>query len=82
MGMTAAVKLRNIVANAEWLLAIELLAAAQGLDFRLPLQPGLGVKQYYRKIRDRVPHLSCDRALAPDFESIASAIRSGELEGD
>jgi len=45
MGMTAAVKLRNLVELAEYMLAIELLTAAQGLEFRAPLQPGRGVRR-------------------------------------
>ena len=45
MGMTAAVKMRSIVDIAEMATAIELLTAAQALEFRLPLNPGQGVKK-------------------------------------
>src|SRR5947207_15108202 len=45
MGMTAATKLRSIVDNAEHVIAIELLAAAEGLEYRATLQPGRGVKR-------------------------------------
>ncbi|HEY0384905.1 MAG TPA: histidine ammonia-lyase [Pyrinomonadaceae bacterium] len=79
MGMTAATKLRAIVENAEHVIAIELLAAAEGLEYRAPLQPGRGVLRAYRTVRARVPRLLQDRALAPDIESIVAAIRRDEF---
>src|SRR5437773_1559696 len=51
MGMTAALKLRTIVENAEHLLAIELLAAAEGIEFRRPLKAGVGVERAYESVR-------------------------------
>src|SRR5207249_7517710 len=51
MGMTAAIKLRSIVENAERMIAIELITAAEGLEYRAPLQPGRGVKQAYELVR-------------------------------
>src|SRR5260370_21282649 len=62
MGMTAATKLRSIVDNAEHVIAIELLAAAEGLEYRAPLQAGRGVKQAYEIIRRHVPRLTRDRS--------------------
>ncbi len=50
MGMTAALKLRTIVENAENLFAIELLVAASALEFRRPLKAGLGVEAAFREI--------------------------------
>src|SRR5881397_8012 len=55
MGMTAATKLRSIVDNAELITAIELITAAEGLEYRAPLQPGRGVKQAYNIVRSHVP---------------------------
>jgi len=80
MGMTAATKLRSIVDNAEHVIAIELLAAAEGLEYRAPLQPGRGVKHAYDVIRSHVPRLTRDRALSNDIQTIAKAIRVGELD--
>ena len=77
MGMTGALKLRQIVANLEFILAIEMMCAAQGLDYRLPLQPSLAVARAHAAIRAVVPHLKEDRIPAPDIEEIASAIRCG-----
>lgn len=80
MGMTAATKLRSIVENAEYVIAIELLAAAQGLEFRLPLLPGRGVRRAYEIVRASVLPLTQDRALSPDIQKIAEVIRRGEFE--
>jgi histidine ammonia-lyase len=80
MGMTAANKLRQIVANAEMLLAIELITAAQGLDYRAPLQPGKGVKIAYTIVRGHVSRLTEDRSMSIDIEKIAAAIRKGEFD--
>ena len=80
MGMTAATKLRAIVGHAEHAVAIELLAAAEGLEYRQPMQPGRGVRRAYRTLRSRVPRLTRDRALAPDIETIAAMLRAGDFE--
>ena len=80
MGMTGALKLRTIVENAENVLAIELLAAAEGLEFRRPLKAGVGVERAYTAVRALVPRLEEDRALSPDIERVASAIREGKFE--
>jgi histidine ammonia-lyase len=80
MGMTAANKLRQIVSNAEMVLGIELITAAQGLDYRAPLQPGKGVKIAYDIVREHVTHLTEDRSMSADIEKIAGAIRSGAFD--
>jgi len=80
MGMTAALKLRQIVENVEYVLAIELLCAAQGLDFRLPLKPGRQIHEAYLLIREHIASLEADRALAGDIEQIASMIRNGDFD--
>jgi histidine ammonia-lyase len=79
MGMTAATKLRTIVEDAEYVLAIELLAAAEGLEYRAPLKPGLGVRRAYEVVRSHAPRLTQDRALSSDIQKIAAAIRLGEF---
>ncbi|MDQ6656284.1 MAG: aromatic amino acid lyase, partial [Verrucomicrobiota bacterium] len=82
MGMTAALKLRTIVANAESLLAIELLAAAVALDFRRPLKSGAGVERAYKKLRTLVPPFEDDRAMYLEIEQVADAIRAGEFDSE
>jgi histidine ammonia-lyase len=76
MGMTGALKLRQIVDNLELILAIEMMCAAQGLDYRLPLKPSPVVGRAHAKIRSVVAHLYEDRIPAPDIEAIAALIRS------
>ena len=80
MGMTAATKLRAIVENVEHVLAIELLTAAEGLEYRAPLQPGRGVRRAYQAVRARVPRLTRDRSLSPDIHKIVEAIRHGDFD--
>jgi histidine ammonia-lyase len=79
MAMGAAWKLRRIVRNVRYVLAIELLSAAQGIDFRSPLKPGRGVIRGHAAVRRLVPPLTRDRALAPDIELLAAAIERGEF---
>ncbi len=79
MGMTGALKLRTIVEDAESVLAIELLAAAEGLKFRRPLKAGLGVECAYATLRGLVPPRDEDRVLSPDIERVAEAIRRGDF---
>jgi histidine ammonia-lyase len=80
MGMMAATKLRAVVENAEFVIAIEMLAAAEGLEYRAPLRPGRGVRRAYEAVRSHAPRLTRDRALAPDIEKVASAIRRGDFD--
>ncbi len=79
MGMTAAVKLRAIVDNAELATAIELITAAQALEFRAPLSPGRGVKAAYEVVRKHVTPLESDRSMSADIEAIVRAIRNDEF---
>jgi histidine ammonia-lyase len=64
MGMTSALKLAKIVENVRAVLAIELLCAAQGLDFRAPLRPGRGVAAAHERVRGVVPHVDQDVVLS------------------
>ena len=80
MGMTGALKLRQIVEHAERILAIELMCAAQGLEFRLPLRSSHAIERAYAAVRSVVPRLEKDRVLAPDIDALAAAIRAGRLD--
>jgi histidine ammonia-lyase len=80
MGMTAATKLRSVVECAEHVLAVELLAAAEGLEYRAPLRPGRGVCRDYDVVRRHAPRLTVDRALSHDIQRIAAALRRGEFD--
>ena len=83
MGATAARQAREILRNAEMVLALELLCAAQGLDFRRRLsgglRPGLGVAEAHRRVRDRIEHLETDRELGADIAAAIELVRTGAL---
>ena len=80
MGMTSALKLRAIVELAENVLAIELLAAAEGLEHRRPLKAGRGVERAFAVLREIAPPLTRDRALSGDIARVAEAIRRGDFD--
>jgi histidine ammonia-lyase len=80
MGMTSAIKLRSIVNLAEMATAVELLTAAQALDYRAPLAPGRGVKEAHRIVRTLVEPLTTDRTMAPDIEKVKVAIKDGAFD--
>ena len=79
MGTIAARKGRDIVKNVEHILAMELLCATQGLEFLLPLRPGIGVEEAYRVVREKVPPIKGDRRFSEDIKKIQLLIESGEL---
>ncbi len=81
MGMTAALKLRQIVDCAEAVLAIELMAAAEGLEYRSPLRPALRVEAAWKQVRGIVAKLERDRALQPDIAHLQAAIAEGRFDG-
>ncbi len=79
MGAYACRKLLSVLGNVRYVLAVELLAAAQGLDFRAPLRPGRGAAAAHEHLRSRVPHLGPDRYLKPDLEAVHGAVLDGSL---
>jgi histidine ammonia-lyase len=80
MGMTSAVKLRNIVENAERVVAIELMCAAQGIEFRRLLKSSREVERAHAAVRAVVPPLEQDRVLATDIDALAAAVRKGAFD--
>ncbi|MGA9062908.1 MAG: histidine ammonia-lyase [Terracidiphilus sp.] len=81
MGMNAALKLRQVVQNVEQIVAIELLCAAQGLDYRKPLRPGKQIEQIFTVIRKIIPRLEADRPPADDVNQLILAIHEGKFGG-
>ncbi len=79
MGMTAGLKLKKVVANARNVLAIEAMAAAQGIDFRSPLKPSKRGQAAHAAIRSVCPTVDKDRAMYQDFARIAELIASGKV---
>jgi histidine ammonia-lyase len=68
-----------VLANAERVLAIELLAGVQGVEFLAPLQPGVGVRAARELVRSLSARLRDDRQLAGDIESVAQAVCDGTV---
>jgi len=79
MGMTAALKLRRIVANAQHVLAIEAMAAAQALEFLAPLTTSKRGQAAVAAIRTVSPAMEKDRVMSGDFVRLAEVIASGKL---
>ncbi len=79
MGMTAARHARAVVANAEIVVSIEVLAGAQALDLRAPPDPAPGTRAAHDAVRAVVPFLEEDRELGPDIAAVVDLVRSGHL---
>ena len=79
MGMTSARHARDVVANAELVVSMEVLAAAQALDLRAPLEPGDATRSARDAIREAVPFLDADRELRPDIDACTWLVREGGL---
>jgi len=79
MATFAARKLGDLCANTSIILAIELLAAAQGVDLRAPILTSVRLQGVMREIRARVPHYDIDRYLAPDIAAMTEAVRNGVI---
>ncbi|MCA1830278.1 MAG: aromatic amino acid lyase, partial [Actinobacteria bacterium] len=79
MGWDAGLKLRRALRNAQTVVAIEALCAAQALDLRAPLEASAPSRAVVAAIRERVATLTSDRALAPDIEAATEMAREGTL---
>jgi len=84
MGCTAALKTRQIVNNVENILTLELMAAAQAVDFRKlepakPSQLGQGTQPAYDLIRSQVPFVDEDQILYPFIQAVRDLVASGQL---
>jgi histidine ammonia-lyase len=81
MGTSAAKKARQVLRNCEAVVGIELMCAAQALEFLKPLRPGVGVDRAYRLVRERIAPLEEDRVLAPDIAAATELVRAGAFAG-
>lgn len=77
MGMAASRRLAPMLDNLRRIIAIELLAACQGIDLLAPLRTGPEAERAYKLVRGVSPTLETDRALAQDIEAVADLIRDG-----
>ena len=79
MAMGAALKLKQVVANLERILAIEFLCATQGIDYLRPLKAGVTAEAAYQYIRRRISHVSVDRVLSTDIERMIEVMNEDEF---
>jgi histidine ammonia-lyase len=79
MGMTAALKGRQVADFTRTCLAIEILVASQALDYRLPTRAGRGPRAAHELVRSRVPTMEKDREIHRDIEAVCQLIDSGEM---
>ena len=79
MATFAARRLFPMIANVRRIVAIELLAAAQGVDLRAPTATSTALAKAVRTIRERSPMLRDDRALSSDIEAVARLIADGRF---
>ncbi|MDE3108903.1 MAG: histidine ammonia-lyase [Acidobacteriota bacterium] len=79
MGMGAARRLEPMIANLRNILAIELLAAAQGIDLLAPLRPGTEARRAHEMIRTLSKTLDADRSLSADIARVAGSVARGEF---
>jgi histidine ammonia-lyase len=79
MATFAARRLQPMIANVAHILAIELLAAAEGIEFLRPLRSSAPLEAAHALLRTSVPRFAVDRFIAPDIERAAACVRSGAL---
>ncbi|MEO0085075.1 MAG: histidine ammonia-lyase [candidate division WOR-3 bacterium] len=79
MAFTAALKMKQIQENAWFVVAIELMAGAQAVEFRRPLGLGKGTQAAYEVIRRHVAPMVEDRPVQEDINNLTTAVKSGEL---
>jgi histidine ammonia-lyase len=77
MGLASARKAHRVVECLEYVLAIELVAAAEGVEYHRPLKAGIGVERAHALLRERVTRLEGDRSLTEDFENTRELLRTG-----
>lgn len=81
MGAWAARKAAMVLANAERVVAIELLAAAQGIDHLRPMRTSARLEEAHAAVREVAPVYADDRPASPDIEAIAARVRAGVFGG-
>ena len=82
MGLAAARKLRRSVECLQYVAAVELATAAQGLEYRRPLRAGVGVEGAHAAVRDAVAPLQGDRSLTAELESLRTLVELGRFRAD
>lgn len=79
MGVTAAHKAASAVANTARILAVELIAAADALEFHRPIESSPALEAAHACVRAHIPPRYEDRVLGPEIETVAELIASGQI---
>jgi histidine ammonia-lyase len=79
MATFAARRLQPMIANVAHILAIELLAAAEGIEFLRPMKSSAPLESAHALLRERMPRFLVDRYIAPDIEKATALVRAGAL---
>jgi histidine ammonia-lyase len=79
MAPIAARKAATIARNAAGVIAVELMAAAEGIDYHAPLKTSLGLQAIHAKVRERSPHFTADRYWADEMSALQSAVLAGAI---
>lgn len=79
MGANAATKCLRVIENVEKVLAIELMSAAQALDFRRPLQSGSTVEQMIKAFREKISFNEQDRVLHDDMKAAVQFVKNYQI---
>jgi histidine ammonia-lyase len=79
MAAHGARRLQRLVANLDRILGIELLCAAQGVDFRAPLKTSAPLRKVIAALRKQVKPMAKDRLISPDLETAAKLVRTGSV---
>ena len=77
MATFAAQRLHKMLDNAEYIVAIEMIAAMQGIELRRPLKSSEKIETTIESLREFSPRYTTDRSLAPEIETVAKKIKDG-----
>jgi len=82
MAPSAARKAAQIARNAAGVIAVELMAAAEGIDYHAPLKTSAQLKKVYDAVRAHSPHFTADRYWADEMSALQSAVLAGEFAAE
>jgi histidine ammonia-lyase len=79
MAPIAARKAGQIARNAAGVIAVELMAAAEGIDYHAPLKTSPGLQKVHAVVRSRSPHFTADRYWADEMSALQAAVLAGDI---
>ena len=82
MAPIAARKATQIARNAAGVIAVELMAAVEGIDYHAPLKTSSKLQKIHAAVRSHSPHFTADRYWADEMSALQSAVLSGEIAAE